>query len=111
MKEVKEIIEKQNENVEKTNTIFVEVKKGIDNSIEGVQAILERTKKMDEARVKVVDIVHSLSAIADENAASTQETSASATEVSSIMVNVSENAIQLKEIANSLDQGMNVFKL
>lgn len=111
MKEVKEIIEKQNKNVEKTNTIFVEVKKGIDNSIEGVQAILDRTKKMDEARVKVVDIVHSLSAIADENAASTQETSASATEVSSIMVNVSENAIQLKEIANSLDQDMNVFKL
>ena len=111
MKEVKEIIEKQNENVEKTNTIFIEVKKGIDNSIEGVQSILERTKKMDEARVKVVDIVHGLSAIADENAASTQETSASATEVSSIMVNVSENAVQLKEIANSLDQDMNVFKL
>ena len=111
MKEVKEIIEKQNEKVEKTNKIFSEVKEGIDHSIEGVQSILERTQNMDKARVKVVDIVHSLSAIADQNAASTQETSASATEVSSIMSSVSENASQLKEIANSLEKNMSVFKI
>ena len=111
MEEVKEIIEKQNEKVEKTNKIFSEVKEGIDHSIEGVQSILERTQNMDKARVKVVDIVHSLSAIADENAASTQETSASATEVSSIMSSVSENASQLKEIANSLEKNMSVFKI
>ena len=111
MEEVKEVIEAQNENVEKTNTIFSEVKEGIDDSIEGIQSILERTKKMDEARVKVIDIVHNLSAIADQNAASTQETSASATEVSSIMTNVSESANQLKQIADSLDQSMNTFKL
>ena len=111
MREVKEIIEKQNENVGKTNKIFSEVKEGIDNCIEGVQSILERTQKMDKARVKVVDIVHSLSTIADENATSTQETSASATEVSSIMSSVSGNASQLKEIANSLEKDMSVFKI
>ena len=111
MEEVKEIIEKQNEKVEKTNKIFSEVKEGIGNCIEGVQSILERTQKMDKARVKVVDSVHSLSAIADENAASTQETSASATEVSSIMSSVSESASQLKEIANSLEKDMSVFKI
>ena len=111
MREVKEIIEKQNENVEKTNKIFSEVKEGIGNCIEGVQSILERTQEMDKARVKVVDIVHDLSAIADENAASTQETSASTTEVSNIMSSVSENASQLKEIANNLEKDMSVFKI
>ena len=111
MKEVKAIIGTQSENVEKTNTIFVEVKTGIENSLKGIDDILEKTKKMDEARIKVIDIVHSLSAIADENAASTEETSASATEVSNIMANVSENAIQLKEIANKLEEDMSVFKL
>ena len=111
MEEVKEVIHMQNDNVEKTNTTFMEVKKGIDASIESIRSILEGTKKMDEARVKVIDIVHNLSAIADENAASTEETSASATEVSSIMVNVSESANQLKQIADNLDQNMNKFKL
>ena len=111
MGEVKTIMESQSENVEKTDAIFTEVKSGITSSIEGVNKIADKTKRLDEARVNVVDVVQNLTAIAEENAASTEETSASVTEVSNIVYNISENASQLKNVADGLEQNMNIFKM
>lgn len=111
MGEVKTIMESQSENVEKTDAIFTEVKSGITSSLEGVNKIADKTKRLDEARVNVVDVVQNLTAIAEENAASTEETSASVTEVSNIVYNISENASQLKNVADGLEQNMNIFKM
>ena len=110
MEEVKQIIDAQNEHVEKTGQLFNTVMSGIDESIRGVESIAERTRKLDGARVSVVDVVQNLTAIAEENAASTEETSASAAEVSSIISNVSESAEQLKLVADGLELKMNIFK-
>lgn len=111
MDEVKEIMSKQISSVEKTDEIFTQVKDGINTSIDGVNRIADKTKKLDEARVNVVDVVQNLTAIAQENAASTEETSASVTQVSNIVYNISENASQLKDVANGLEQNMNIFKM
>lgn len=111
MDEVKEIMNDQITSVEKTDAIFTQVKVGINTSIDGVNRIADKTRKLDEARVNVVDVVQNLTAIAQENAASTEETSASVTEVSSIVYNISKNASQLKEVANGLEQNMNIFKM
>lgn len=109
MEDVKEVIEKQNENVMNTEGAFHEVKDGIDKSIEGIRAIAARTKKLDEARIRVVDVVQNLTAIAQENAASTEETSASAAEVGSIISSIAENAKQLNEIANEMEENIKLF--
>ena len=111
MNEVKEIMAKQSEHVAKTDTIFSEVKNGIDNSINGVTRIAEKNRQIVEARVKVVDVVQSLTTIAEENAASTEETSSSVTEVSSIVSNISDNTEKTKNVANELEQNMTIFKL
>lgn len=111
MEDVKEVIEKQNENVMNTENAFREVKDGIDQSIDGISAIAERTQKLDEARIRVVDVVQNLTAIAEENAASTQETSASASEVGSIVSTIAENAKQLNEIANDMEENVKIFVL
>lgn len=111
MGEVKHIITKQNEHVTKTDEIFTQVKNGIESSIDGVGRIAEKTRQMDEARVNVVDIVQNLAAIAEENAASTEETSASVTEVSSIVTDISGNTEKMKNVANKLEQSMEIFKL
>lgn len=111
MSEVKEIMTKQSEHVTKTDEIFTQVKNGIDSSIDGVTRIAEKTRQMDEARVNVVDIVQSLTTIAEENAASTEETSSSVTEVSSNVTNISENTEKMKNVANELEQNMKIFKL
>lgn len=109
MEEVKVVIEKQNENVANTENAFQNVKNGIDNSIEGIRTIAGKTEKLDEARVRVVDVVQNLTAIAQENAASTEETSASAAEVGAIMTNIAENASQLNQIANELEESVKQF--
>lgn len=109
MEDVKEVIEKQNENVMNTEGVFHEVKDGIDKSIDGIRAIAARTKKLDEARIRVVDVVQNLTAIAQENAASTEETSASAAEVGSIISSIAENAKQLNEIANEMEENIKLF--
>lgn len=111
MEDVKKIMNSQNESVGRTNEIFVQVQDGITGSMDGINRIADKTKKLDDARVNVVDVVQNLTAIAQENAASAQETSASVTQVSSIVYNISENATQLKNIANRLEQNMNIFKI
>lgn len=55
--------------------------------------------------------MQSLSAIAEENAASAEETSASASEVGSIMEDVSQNANMLDEIAVKLNENVKRFKI
>lgn len=111
MGEVKEIMMKQNEHVTKTDEIFTQVKNGINSSIDGVTRIAEKTRQMDKARINVVDVVQSLTAIAEENAASTEETSASVTEVSSTVTNISDNTEKMKNVASKLEQNMEIFKV
>ena len=60
MDEVKEIVEEQNVKIDMTSKIFEEVKSGIDKSVLSVDVIEEKTKIMDLARSKVVDIVQNL---------------------------------------------------
>ena len=111
MEDVKSVIGKQSTNVQKTNKAFADVKQGIDNSISTVANITAKTKQLDAARVKVVDVVQNLSAIAQENAASSEETSASATEMAAIMNNVAENAKDLDSIAEDLTKNISKFVL
>ena len=106
---VRDIIGRQSENVDKTNQIFRQVKSGIDSSIEGITAIAQKTGRMDEARINVVDIVQNLTAIAEENAASTEEASAAVTEV--IVSGISDNSEQMKKVSESLEKHVEIFKL
>lgn len=111
MEEVKAVVRDQDENVAQTEAAFNEVKIGIDSSIEGIRNIITKTKQLDEARVKVVDIVQSLTAIAEQNAASTEETSASAVEVGAIMQDIAANAKKLDEIEDLLYASISKLKI
>ncbi|MGN0506495.1 MAG: methyl-accepting chemotaxis protein [Lachnospiraceae bacterium] len=111
MQEVMVIMQKQADNVAKTEKIVLDVREKIDQSIEGVGVIAESTGHIDATRQAVIDLVQNLSAIAEENAANTQETSASVTEVGATMSSISDNTAQLKEIAKQLDNSMRQFKL
>ncbi len=109
MEDVKVVIEKQNENVMNTENAFRNVKEGIDKSIDGIRAIAAKTEQLDEARIRVVDVVQNLTAIAEENAASTEETSASATEVGSIVSSIAGDAEQLNDIARKMEESVKMF--
>lgn len=111
MDEVKQIMTQQSENVSKTGSAFAEVQNGIDNSITGVGEIANCTNQLNSARSNVVDVVQSLTAIAEENAASTQETSAAVVEVANVMQEISTHASKLQDIASSLEKNVSTFKL
>jgi len=111
MGDVKDIMQKQSEHVERTKDAFAEIQSGVDQSIRGMEVISEKTQQLDKARAGVIDVVQELSAIAEENAASTEETSASVTEVSAISSELSEEAKRLKEISNAMEERMAVFKI
>ena len=111
MESVKTVSLKQDEDVATTEKAFDDVKKGIDKSLDSIRSIAAKTRQLDEARAKVVDVVQNLTAIAQENAAGTEETSASVAEVANITAEVSENAQHLKNIAGELDSSVRMFKM
>ena len=109
MKDVKVVIDKQDEYVANTEESFHEVNDGIQKSIDGIRTIADRTEQLDQARVKVVDVVQNLTAIAEENAAGTEETSASAVEVGNTMTQMADEAKLLSDIANKMEENVRVF--
>lgn len=111
MRQVKEIIGQQTEHIIRTDEAFVEIQKGVEASIEGMQVISEKAQEMDNARVNVVDVVNNLTAIAEENAAATEETSASVVEVTSIVADIADKANGLNAIAAELEEKIGVFQL
>ncbi|HCM92210.1 MAG TPA: hypothetical protein DIS78_06580 [Lachnospiraceae bacterium] len=111
MNHVRDIMERQNENVQKTDEAFQIVKDGIDRSMDGVKYIADKTTQLDKARVNVVDVVQNLTAIAEENAAGTEETSASATEFGNMIGDIESETQGLKDAANVIEESVGIFKL
>ena len=94
-----------------TNAKLAEVLKGIEASLAMVNKVTEQTKQMDEARGRVIDIVQSLSAISEENAASTEETSASIIVVNEVVQEISKQSAELKVISDEINRKLSVFQL
>ena len=111
MNEVKEIMEQQSQNVLKTNEQVAQLVEEVEQSIGVIDEVSAKTAKINEARSSVVDTVQNLSAIAEENAASTEETSASVTEISGIINEIADEAHELKTISNQMDETMSMFVL
>lgn len=111
MRQVKDIIAEQTEHIVRTDEAFVEIQKGVEESLDGMQIISKKAQEMDRARVNVVDVVNNLTAIAEENAAATEETSASVVEVTSIVADIADKANGLNAIAEELEERIGVFQL
>ncbi len=111
MDEVRQIMEEQSEDVRKTQEAFEGVRTGIDQTTSGMGDISQKTSDLDNARVSVVDVVQNLTAIAEENAASTQQTSASANEFSSLVGEIKDETVTLKDIAQGIDKSVGVFRI
>ena len=92
MGEVKEIVDEQKDKLELTKNQFNFVHKGIEDSRSETELIKEQTEICDNGRKKVVDVISNLSAISEENAASTQETTASMQELNATINLLAESS-------------------
>ncbi len=109
MDEVKAIVGEQEEKLNMTKAEFENVSRGIESSVDSVENISGRMVELDIAKNGIIDVIQSLSAISEENAAATEETSASVQELDSTVGSLSEAAKDLKVIAEQLDQQISVF--
>lgn len=111
MKEVEIIIAEQQEKLEETKEKFLYVTKGVDASREETSMIQNHTEVCDASRVKVIDVIQNLSAISEENAASTQQTTASMGELNETIRLLADAAKNLKSLSQDLERDMDFFRL
>lgn len=109
--EVTRIVETQQEKLEKTQERFGVLGDGIEKSSIETANIKNRTAVCDTARNKVEEIIVNLSAISEENAASTEETTASMMELNRTIEHLVEEANQLKDMANRLESDLKFFQI
>jgi methyl-accepting chemotaxis protein len=111
MEEVKKHLHEQQENLKNTQHEFANVSEGIQNTRSQSGMVDGQAKDCDASRSSVIDIISSLSAISEQNAASTEETTASIVELSSSINLVAKRATELQTQAQTLEEAIKFFKL
>lgn len=109
MAEVKEIMSAQAEKMSQTGESFGFVNEGMGETIRRVAEINEQSRRLDEARGKIEDIIASLTAISEQNAASTEETSAAASEVAATAENLAVSAERVRDVSTAIGRCMGRF--
>jgi methyl-accepting chemotaxis protein len=82
----------------------------IDKTVEGVKQIANGATTCVQSNDIVSETMSSLSAISQENAASSETTGGSVEELSSTVTNLAESANELKDISEKLNEEMKFFK-
>lgn len=111
MNEVNEIILEQQQKLVQTREKFDVVSTGIENSRKESSVISSQADECNSERGRVVDVIQNLSAVSEENAASTQETTASMQELNATINLLAEAAGELKSMAQVLEENVAFFKL
>jgi methyl-accepting chemotaxis protein len=83
--------------------------RNVEDTVTGIQTISKLTEKCDASKVIIVDAMTSLSAISEENAASTEETSASMEELNATIIMLADSAKSLNDIAEQLRKDLSFF--
>lgn len=111
MQEVEQIINEESEKLTQTRTEFGNVSEGIEQSRTETESIKGQTEGCDRSRKGIVDTISNLSAISQENAASTQETTASMQELNATINLLAEEANELTKLSESLNQEIEFFQM
>lgn len=109
MGEVSQTIEIQEGKIGETNDAFATVENGIRQSVEGIERIENKTRKMDSARTDTVAVVQNVAAIAQENAAGTEEMAATVDQVCERIEEMAQNTQKLNEVVRVLREEIAIF--
>ena len=84
---------------------------GVGTTVDGVTTISGLSQESAASKTIIVDAMDSLSAISEENAASTEETSASMQELNATVNVLSQSASDLNDLAKKLEEDLDFFKI
>lgn len=111
MKHVTEAMEKQEEELGRTRTVFGNLNKEIGEVSGAVDNIRGEISKINDLKSDILNAVQNLASIAQQNAASTQETSASMQELRYIVSDCSGEVNRIITMSKGLSQNIEVFTL
>ncbi len=111
MNTVDAIIGLQADKVEMTKTVFDNVNNGLLVTVNGIETISNSTNVLEQAKGQVVTSIETLSAIAEQNAASTEETAASTEELAATIEAIMEEVKKLDVASQELVRRMNAFQI
>lgn len=111
MNSVRDIITVQVEKLKETTNRFANVTDGIHTSRGETESIKQKAGACDTAKNAIIDIMSNLSAISEENAASTQETNASMEELNATINLLAAEAARIGEMAVALEEKIRIFKI
>lgn len=106
---VQDSVEKQGMVLNKTIDVVNTMIGNVDESLTVTKRIVESVDRSDKATKVFADTINSLSAISQENAASTEETRASMLELADTVNKLSEKANNLNDISKILEKEMAFF--
>ena len=111
MERVSVIVEEQTKKVNNNRDKYVQIAEAMKKAEEAVELINVSGKEMDIMKNDILDTLQNLSAIAEENAASTEEVTASIEEQSASMEEISDASEGLSNLAQGLQIIMQRFKI
>nr|MCR5311698.1 methyl-accepting chemotaxis protein [Lachnospiraceae bacterium] len=101
----------QNERLTSTKEDMDVVVENVNNVDSSTRMISEKMHMLDKLKTNFIDIIEELSAISQQNAASTEETNASMEELNATFALISEAANDLRNMAETLNEKMSFFTL
>ncbi|WDV45070.1 methyl-accepting chemotaxis protein [Clostridiaceae bacterium M8S5] len=111
IKEVGLIVEAQANSVGKTENKFKEIEQAMQEAEIVVGEMYGSVNAMQESKIEILDIIQSLSAIAQENAAGAEEATASTQEQTASIQQVANASESLSEMALELQETISEFKI
>ena len=111
MGEVDDIVREQKNKLEETKSIFELVTEGVQSTRKETESIERQASACDKSREQVMEVISNLSAISEENAASTQETNAGMEELDAQLIMLAEQSRELLALSVELENNMEFFKM
>lgn len=104
-----EIIEEQNKSVEEVNSVFNKIYLTINSMSKQIDETGNLIHELSKSKDIIVDNITSVSAVAEENAASAEEVTATLNEQATTFNKVYEKVVLLERLARDLDSEINKF--
>ncbi len=111
METVSEIVRAQSESVTRTESKYGEISLAVQNSVEAIQKMRNFSKQIQDRKMKILEVVEALSAVAQENAANSEEVSANMQMQLAATEEIETTIVELSQISDELMEEIDKFTL
>lgn len=108
-KDIQSLIAEEQNSISTSQEDFNALSKSIDESITIASSIATKTANLDEMKTEVIENISDLSAISQENAASTEEVNANVSSIAEAVQDIANGTDEVKSVAIELSELMQYF--